>query len=237
MSILDAPLTHWHNGAMNPDRPPSALPAYRGLLLALVLANVLPELVLQMADRGIVFPQSLRLWVFAYGAFQPDLLSGPGPLFNLQPVTMFFTYGFVHTGLSHLVINMLGLIWLGRMILSYRTTEAFLLFYLMSMVGAAELFALIGPEAGATVGASGALFGLLGVYAIDAGFFASNNPARQNTSLQFFRVALATAALALSDLASQYLIGSMAAWQAHTGGFLTGAVVALLSPPRYRTPA
>jgi membrane associated rhomboid family serine protease len=223
---------------MTPAGPPAPHPV-TGLplvLLVLLLANVLPELILQLSDRGLVAFPGLRNLCYTMGAFQPDLLTGPGPLFSLQPLTMFFTYGFLHTGLTHLVINMGGLIWLGRLILSYRTSESFVLFYLMSMIGAAELFSLIGAGTGITVGASGALFGLFGVYAIDAGFLASAKPTNEETSLQFFRLSLATVVLALSDLASQSLLGSLSAWQAHTGGFLTGAVMALLSPPRYRMP-
>ena len=207
------------------------------VLLVLLAANVLPELILQLSDRGLVFSPALRRWAYALGAFRPDLLSGPGPLFGAQSLTMFLTYGFLHTGLMHLLINMFGLIWLGRLVLSYRTSESFVLFYLMSMIGAAEVFVLINTGTDPTVGASGALFGLFGVYAIDAGFLASAKPSKEETSLQFFRLSLATVVLALSDVASQSLLGSLSAWQAHTGGFLTGATMALLSPPRTRVPS
>ena len=223
---------------MNPPGPPvpdrfTGLPL---VLLVLLAANVLPELILQLSDRGILFSPGWRRWCFALGAFQPDLLEGPGPLFGAQPLSMFLTYGFLHTGLMHLALNMFGLIWLGRLILSYRSSETFVLFYLMSMIGAAEVFVLISTGSAPTVGASGALFGLLGVYAIDAGYLASSKPSNEETSLQFFRLSLATVLLALSDVASQSLLGSLSAWQAHTGGFLTGATMALLSPPRYRVP-
>lgn len=223
---------------MNPPGPPvperiTGLPL---VLLALLIANVLPELILQLSERGILFSPGLRQWWFALGAFQPDLLSGPGPLFRGQSLSIFLSYGFLHTGLMHLLINMFGLIWLGRLILSYRTSQSFVLFYLMSMIGAAEVFVLISTGAAPMVGASGALFGLLGAYTVDAGYLASAKPTKEETSLQFFRLSLATVAVALTDVASQSLLGSLSAWQAHTGGFLTGAIMALLSPPRYRTP-
>ena len=205
------------------------------VLFLLLAANVLPELALQLADRGIGLSPISRALAYAFGAFQPDLITGPGPRFAAQPITMFLTYGFLHTGLSHVAINMLGLVWLGRLILSYRTPETFIMPYLMSMVGAAEVYSLIGLQGGTVVGASGALFGLFGVYAVDAGLFASSRPQAAEAGVQFFRLALATVLLALSDVGSQTLLGSSpAAWQAHAGGFLTGAVIALLSPPGFR---
>lgn len=204
-------------------------------LFLLLAANILPELVLQLADRGIVLSPALRAWAYALGAFQPDLTRWPGQRFGGQSLTMFLTYGFLHTGLSHVAINMLGLVWLGRLILSYRTPETFVMLYLMSLVGGAEVYSLIGMQGGTMVGASGALFGLFGAYAVDAGLFASSRPQAAEAGVQFFRLALATVLLALSDVGSQALLGSSpAAWQAHAGGFLTGAVIALLSPPRFR---
>lgn len=202
------------------------------VLFLLLAANVLPELVLQLADRGILLASATRSWAYAVGAFQPDLMNWQGPRFDAQQITMFLTYGFLHTGLSHLVINMVGLVWLGRVVLSYRTQETFLMLYLMSMVGAAEVCALIGLQGGTVVGASGALFGLFGVYLVDTKVFAPVRPQTGNIGQQFFWVSLATAALALSDAGSQAFLGSPSAWQAHAGGFLTGAVVALLTPPR-----
>ena len=219
---------------------PSGAPSHRSLLgqpLVLVLllaANVLPELVFLLAEAGLIPAPGLRFRAFAYGAFQPDVMAPPGPLFALQPGTMFLSYGFLHTGPTHLAVNMLGLLWLGRRLLAHRTGEAFVTFYILSLIGAAELFALLGPGLSPTVGASGALFGLLGVLAVDTGIFASAEPSAEEPGLQFFRLSLATVALALVDLASQALFGTATAWQAHSGGFLTGAVAALIFRPRFR---
>ncbi len=216
------------------SRQPSSLhPVFPGVLILLTVANILPELILQMADRGMMGPPYLRPLVYRLAAFQPDLTSGIGPIFPGQTLLMFFTYSFVHTGILHLAVNMIGLVWLGRVILSYRTTGTFVIFYLMSMVGAAELFALIGPAHGAVAGASGALFGLLGVYVVDSGLLAARSVTPQLLP-QTLRLMLATLFLALSDVLSQPLMGSAVAWQAHSGGFLTGAFAALLAPPRYR---
>jgi len=161
-----------------------------------------------------------------------------GQVFPGQWATMFFTYGVLHTGLGHLAVNMLGLWVLGRLVLETRTTETFFTFYLMATLGAAEMFALIGPEGQSTVGASGALFGLLGVYLVDTGLIAPSGArgtgAPGSLLPQVSRVLAVTLVLIIADLAGRAVLGTAVAWQAHTGGFLTGALMALASPPRYR---
>lgn len=222
---------------MKTPPPLPSQPLLPWVLALLLAANILPEVILQLADRGVIEPRWLRLLVYRLATFQRDLIATGGPVYPGQTLAMFFTYGFVHTGLGHLAINMTGLVWLGRAILRWRTTGTFVILYLMGMVGAAEAFALIGPAGGAIAGASGALFGLLGVYVVDSGLMSSETVQGQpKASLlgPVARVGLATVGLALADLASQQILGSAVAWQAHAGGFLTGALMALAAPPRYR---
>jgi membrane associated rhomboid family serine protease len=200
--------------------------------VALLVLNILPELIMQMGDRGIAVPPYTRPLAYYLGAFQPDLLTSSGSVYFGQSLLMFFTYGFLHTGFVHFGINILGLIWLGPIILSYRTSETFLIVYLMSMVGAAEVFALIGSQEGGLAGASGALFGLLGVYAVDHRVLIPAK-SRNSTGFQITWLILTTSTLVLGDLLSQRLFGTSVGWQAHAGGFLTGAIIALVLPPRY----
>lgn len=218
---------------MSTEPPPLRPVVFPAVLILLLVANIVPELLLQLADRGVMGPVWLRPLVYRLATFQRDLASTGGALFPGQTVLMFFTYGFVHTGLLHLAVNMIGLVWLGRMILAYRTTGTFVIFYLMGMVGAAEMFAVIGPPQGAIAGASGALFGLLGVYLVDNGLIAAQRAAPQLWR-QVLSLMAATVLIALADIASQLIIGTAVAWQAHAGGFLTGALIALAAPPRYR---
>ena len=215
----------------------SPAPSRRGMLepvklpwpLMLLLAlNVIPELIFQLTDHGIIGPPWLRPLAYAFGAFQHDLVKN-GTFFLGQPLTMFFTYGLLHTGIAHLTINMIGLVWLGRLGLEYRTSETFLTFYLIATIGAAEMFALIGPDGGSMVGASGALFGLMGLYLVDSGLLAPRMSAWHSL---IARIALATVLLIVSDIFSSFLLGSSIAWEAHAGGFLTGAALALIFPPR-----
>lgn len=225
----------WHKSAMDRSHSPHHAPLSQGfppVLAWLIALNLLPEAILQMSDQGIIGPPCLRALAYHLGAFQPDLLTASGPLYPGHSLVMFFTYGFLHTGLPHLAVNMLTLVWLGRIILSYRTSETFLIVYLMSMVGAAEVFALIGPAGGDVVGASGALFGLLGLYAVDNKVLIPDG-SKNRPIVQIAWLILATAALGVTDLVSQILLGAPVAWQAHAGGFVAGALVAFVSPPRY----
>ncbi|MFL5780229.1 MAG: rhomboid family intramembrane serine protease [Thermoleophilaceae bacterium] len=71
------------------------------------------------------------------------------------------TSGFIHAGLSHLLFNMLGLWVLGSLLEPVVGRLRFALIYVTSLL-AGSLGALIAQPIGFTVGASGAIFGLLG---------------------------------------------------------------------------
>jgi membrane associated rhomboid family serine protease len=71
------------------------------------------------------------------------------------------TSGFIHAGLSHLLFNMLGLWVLGSLLEPVVGRLRFGLIYATSLL-AGSLGALIAQPIGFTVGASGAIFGLLG---------------------------------------------------------------------------
>ncbi len=220
---------------MSLSHRPSDAPLARGfpiVLVVLLVLNILPELILQMCDYGIIGLDYLRPLAYYLGAFQPDLLNGRGPVYPGHSLMMFITYGFLHTGFLHLAVNMIGLVWLGRIILSYRTSETFLVVYLMSMIGAAELFVLIAPVGGTLAGASGALFGLLGVYAVDHRILIPSK-SKNRPVVQVPWLVVATITFALGDWISQRLMGTPVAWQAHSGGFITGAIIAMISPPRH----
>ena len=203
------------------------------MIIVLLGLNILPELVLQISDRGgLGLSGLLRSITYLFGSFQPDLITQKGELYPGHTLLMFLSYCFLHTGLFHLAVNMTGLVWLGRMVLERRSTETFISLYILSAVGAAEAFALIGPEGGTMVGASGALFGLLGAYLVDSGLMMPRSVLNPPLHARVLRVCLIALALILSDLGSRALLGTPVAWEAHAGGFLTGAFMALATPAR-----
>ncbi|MFP4208146.1 MAG: rhomboid family intramembrane serine protease [Wenzhouxiangella sp.] len=74
------------------------------------------------------------------------------------------SYGFLHGGLAHLFFNMFALYMFGLPIERLWGTRRFLIFYFVCMVGAGLVQLLVAQLAGEiypTIGASGAVFGLL----------------------------------------------------------------------------
>lgn len=75
------------------------------------------------------------------------------------------TYQFLHQGLGHLLSNMLGLYFLGPETERALGTNRFLTLYLLSGVLGGIGWSLLSPPIYTCVGASGAVFGILGAYA------------------------------------------------------------------------
>ncbi|SHF86563.1 Rhomboid family protein [Loktanella atrilutea] len=213
--------------------PPSPAPvrALTAPVWVLLTLCILPELVFQLNDHGMVGPARLREMAFSLGSFQSDLVNSRLSRFPGQSFTMFMTYMFLHTGLSHLVVNMIGLLWLWRLVTGTRSAGDAALFFVMAGVGAAMIFDILGSPHTAMVGASGALFGLLGVYGVDSRLFWSDT---RHTRLaqRLLRLVVIAVILIASDLVSRVATGTSVAWQAHTGGFLTGAFAAMIWPYR-----
>lgn len=77
------------------------------------------------------------------------------------------TYGFLHGGLGHLFFNMLALYMFGLPIERVWGTRRFLIYYFVCLVGAGVVQLIVAAVAGEvypTIGASGAVFGLLLAY-------------------------------------------------------------------------
>jgi len=98
-----------------------------------------------------------------------DLLTAYLSLFNVhtscfKPYQL-FTYMFAHGGIGHIFFNMMALAFMGPILESFWGQKKFLLFYIITGIGAAafsvgiDLF--FGGGAGSMLGASGAIYGLL----------------------------------------------------------------------------
>lgn len=161
-------------------------------------------------------------------------------------VLSLFASMFLHGGWVHLLSNMLFLFVFGRSVEDRFGHLNFLLVYFLSGLGGALLHILLNAGSRVpTIGASGAIAGILGAY------FVSFPNARITTlvPLFFFFWTLELPALLVLGywfliqfftgfqmLAIQSATGGVA-WWAHVGGFVVGVVLAITLRPRRRRPA
>jgi rhomboid protease GluP len=196
-------------------RPPDWRPLPRALT-TLVLLIVGVEVLLQLADLGLVGDGTLRPRVYLVGAFWAVLFHGAEPVFSLQPVTMFVTHALLHGGLLHLAMNMAVLLGLGRLIGDRYGARAILPLFLLSAIGGGASFAALNVSDVPMVGASGAVFGFLGVWT--AWDWCRHQAAGVSTRPVLMRVL----ALVLINVVFFLGLGGMIAWEAHLGGYLVG---------------
>jgi membrane associated rhomboid family serine protease len=136
------------------------------------------------------------------------------------------TAGFLHAGFLHLLFNMIALYFLGSLLEPAIGRARFGLIYLVSLLCGSFGALLLSPSS-PTVGASGAIFGLLG-----AAFIVAR--ARGATALQGNLLIWIVLNLVFSFTASGISIGG------HIGGLIGGALTAimlLVLPERLHVPA
>jgi len=196
------------------------------LLFGLILACSAIELALWLADAGLIAPPRLRQIAYDYAGFWPGLLKGWKPNYPAQPYAMFLTYGFLHGGPAHLVVNMITLWSLGRAVLDRVGAGGFAILYAGSILGGAAGFALIASDLRPMVGASGALFGLVG------GILAWAYVDRFTHRERLWPVARAVLLLVGLNVVLWWAMHGQLAWETHLGGFVAGWVLALLIDPR-----
>lgn len=207
--------------ASSPDLPLQG----RWLLILLIVLCAGVEGFMQLVELAGASPR-LRATLYEMGGFWPGLLGQWQPNYRLQPYAMFLTYGFLHGGLLHLIVNMITLWSLGREVIVRAGPRGFALLYVGAMIGGGLGYAVLGVDTRPMVGASGALFGLAG------GLLAwawQDRGARAETRRP---VLLAVAVLAALNLVLWGAMGGQLAWQAHLGGFVTGWGLAGWIDPR-----
>jgi membrane associated rhomboid family serine protease len=186
------------------------MPRTQGVPVAtygLIAANVVVYLVTVAQGLGINNPGGslFRNWVL----FGPAVANGDW--------WRLITSAFLHGNLIHLGLNMLALYWLGSIVETYLGSLRYLALYLVSgLAGAAG--ALIVDPAQVTVGASGAIFGILGSLLIIE-YQATGQLAGQALTLILINLVFSFAVPGIS-------------YGGHLGG-LAGGIVAALALSRF----
>jgi membrane associated rhomboid family serine protease len=120
---------------------------------------------------------------------------------------------FTHGSILHLLFNMFTLFVFGSALERLLGKGRYIALYLLSGLGGSVAVALIGDPLQPVVGASGAIFGLMGAFFII-------NRHLGGTSIQLV-------VLVAINLAYGFIVPGIS-WQAHVGGLVAGALVALV---------
>lgn len=212
--------------------------------VGLIAANVLAFLyqVSLQAGGDPVGARAAQQLVFEFGAIPCRLMgtcTAPGDF--PHPVVTVFTSMFLHGGLFHIGGNMLYLWIFGDNVEDTLGHGRFLLFYLLSGVGAAITQTLVNPTSTVPmVGASGAISGVLGAYLL---LFPYARVLTLITFGLFVRFVYVPAIIVLGmwivvQVLNGFITFSVAAdgggvaWFAHIGGFVTGMGLLFVLRPR-----
>ncbi len=195
-------------------------------VLVLFSACLLPELVLTLGEFGLFDGMHRRGYAIGFGGFWPGVMGSFPAAYPGQPFLMFVTHGFLHAGFVHFGLNMLALIQLGTAVVARTGTFRFIIIYIASMIGGAAAYYVLSDGYQPMIGASGAIYGLLGA------FFAwewKSRRAGKGKPLSLFQI---FAVLVVLNLVLWWLMGGNLAWQAHLGGAVVGFLVQALAKPR-----
>ena len=204
------------------------MPRVHPVVLTIVAFCGTIELSLILGDIRLLNIPRLRSLAYEFGGFWPGLLSDWAPNFPLQPWTMFVTYGFLHSGILHLLVNMVTLASLSVPVIHRVGVWKYLLIYAVALFGGAAGFALLSDTFRPMVGASGALFGLAGA------ILAWEYVDRFEVSERLWPVARAIVLIIALNVVLYYAMNRLLAWEAHLGGFVAGWIAAMLADPRSR---
>jgi membrane associated rhomboid family serine protease len=148
-----------------------------------------------------------------YGTAERDLVLF-GPSVANGDVWRLVTGGFLHAGIFHLAMNMYALYWLGQMLEPVLGNARFGALYAASLLAGSFGALLVSPHS-VTVGASGAVFGLMGAAVVLA--------RRRGIDL------MASGLLPVLglNLAITFFPGTNISIGGHVGGLIGGAIVML----------
>jgi membrane associated rhomboid family serine protease len=210
--------------------------------LALIIANVVAFLL------ELSFGRDIDRLVFFFGIIParyttPHVATSLGLGGLIVPI---FVSMFLHGGWLHLLGNMLFLFVFGRSIEDRFGHLKFLLIYFLGGLGGALVHIVVNSGSRVpTIGASGAIAGVLGAY------FVSFPSARITTLIPIFFFFWTIELPALLLLGYWFLIQFFSgfqlqaiesataggvAWWAHVGGFIVGVLLALTLRPQRRRP-
>ncbi len=194
--------------------PPIGAPMFLWVIVGVMAAI---ELVLSLSSSGMIGSDDLRWSAFVLGAFWQPVLSGAvPPVYPGQTALMFITHAFLHGGFMHLALNSVILLSLGKFVSLHIGAAKTILVLFLSAVGGAACFGLLSTSNAPMIGASGAVFGLIGLWQ------AMDYRMRRQSNLPVKPVVMAFVALVASNIVFFVMLSGGLAWEAHLGGWIVG---------------
>lgn len=205
--------------------PKGASYAVNTIIIIIIIAYV-------VTDLSAAHPTSSD-WLYSHlewlhmGALFPDKVVYGGEYWRIV------TYMFLHSSVTHVLLNILGLYWFGRVAENIYGTPRFVAIYLVSgmLSGIAHVLVQYGsPHAQVAVGASGAVMGVFGAVAAGIVRLKGELPRTVRQSELAWMAGLALAQIILDQLIPH--VASVA----HLGGLLAGFCIGfVLSVPSMST--
>ena len=190
--------------------------------LAFILVITAIEILLLVLGTG--YRQSA---VF-YFSFAPLDLSRPyKEVFFFQKYLMFISYGFIHSNVIHLLINVIALFLLGKILRKLGKDNLTFLILFLSILGGATFYYLFKPNSPVPlIGANCASFGLLAFVLSEE--LIKRLRRRRSISQILYVLFIFIFAHVLYFYAFSAILPVSIIWQGHLGAFLTGASLAFI---------
>lgn len=188
-------------------------------IIILITISGLIEVVCLTSDFGFFSNTNFRQLFMVIGAFWPALINGEfSGLYNNQKYTMFITHAFLHGNFLHFLMNSVVLLSLGKMI-SLRLGNFFsMVLFFVSATSGGLVFYLLNNSSNAMIGASGAVFGFIGVWQ----YYDFSSRIKRNKPIKPFLSTIF--ALIVGNILIAFLLRGGLAWEAHLGGFIVGFI-------------
>ena len=185
-----------------------------------ILAITAIEILLLVLGPG--FRQSA---VF-YFSFAPlDLTRPYKEVFFFQKYLMFISYGFIHSNVMHLLINVIALFLLGKILRKLGKDNLTFLIFFLSILGGATFYYFLEPTSPVPlIGANCASFGLLAFVLSEE--LINRLRRRRSIDQMAYILLIFIFAHILYFYAFSAIMPVSVIWQGHLGAFCTGAILA-----------
>ena len=177
----------------------------------------------------LVLGQGYRQSAVFYFSFAPlDLTRPYKEVFFLQKYLMFISYGFIHSNVIHLFINVIALYLLGNILKKLGKDNLTFSILFFSTLGGASFYYLFEPTSPLPlVGANCASFGLLAFVLSEE--LINRLRRRRSIDQMAYILLIFIFAHILYFYAFSAILPTSIIWQGHLGAFIVGTVLAIIS--------